>query len=153
MQAHPCLFILTNLPQMVRAYTLFASEGNIVNPTLLYYSNEHENDLRVMSVEAASSVKKMLQLSSKANPNSTFANWDMSIASKSTLVKGMLTIKNETIEKVPEPDVAALIAILPANEPKYVVGILHEFPHNKGVDADVSASPVVAEMFTDFIIK
>lgn len=151
MQMQPGVYLETNLVQVLKSYTPFANDGEVSIPRLLYSSNHHKDSSRVISLEAANKIKHMLELSAKANPNSAFSNWSVTVASKSSLIKGLHETNPQTSEKSPRKDVATLVAILPADKPKYLVGVLLEFPRNKGVDADVSAQPVVINLMGNYL--
>lgn len=151
MQLQPGRRIETNMLQILKAYTPFANGGEISIPRLLHSSNHHTESTRVISLETANKIKNMLELSAKANPESAFSNWSVTVASKSSLIKGLYETNPETSVKSPRNDVATLIAILPANKPKYLVGVLLEFPRNKGVDADVSAQPIVINLMGNYL--
>jgi cell division protein FtsI/penicillin-binding protein 2 len=51
-----------------------------------------------------------------------------------------------TGEKTPRADTSAFIGMLPANRPKWLVGVLLEFDHGKAKFAGLSAAPMFAAL-------
>ena len=147
MQAMPGNSIETNLMQVLKAYTPIATSGYIGIPTMLVSPDQNRNAQRVLSRETAAALRQALQLATSKHGTAPMAQVPgTTVAGKTATMTGGFWTDERTGEKTPRADTSAFIGMLPANRPRWLVGVLLEFDHGKAKVAGLSAAPVFAAL-------
>ena len=154
MQAMPGNSIETNLMQVLKAYTPIATTGYFGIPTMLDSSNQNRNIQRVLSRETAAALRQALQLATSQHGTAPMAQVSgTTVAGKTATMTGGFWTDERTGEKIPRSDTSAFIGMLPANRPKWLVGVLLEFEHGKAKFAGLSAAPMFSELAQKALLK
>lgn len=147
MQAMPGNSIETNLMQVLKAYAPIATSGYIGIPTMLASPVQKRYSKRVLSSETAYTLRNALQLATSKYGTAPMAQVPgTTVAGKTATMTGGFYTDERTGEKSPRSDTSAFIGMLPANRPKWLVGVLLEFDHGKAKFAGLSAAPMFAAL-------
>lgn len=147
MQALPGNSIETNLMQVLKAYMPIATSGHLHIPTMLVRSDLNTNSKRVFSRETAEALRNALQMATSQIGTAPMAQVpSTTVAGKTATMTGGFWTDERTWKKVPRSDTSAFVGMLPANQPKWLVGVLLEFDHGKAKIAGLSAAPMFAAL-------
>ena len=105
--------ISVNLVQLARAYSIFATDGE-VKPVTLLKTDGHVAGRPVLKPETARAVRKMLEMATK--PGGT--------APKAQVVGYRVAGKTGTGEVVGKRDTSWFVSYAPANRPRWVVSVV-----------------------------
>lgn len=140
MHAQPGLYIDINLLQALRAYLPLANGGRLGRIRLLE-SAETTPQVRILS---AGTVKAMRDiLTAAAGPTGT--------APLAQLPGGVVAGKTGTIVASNGSPVAAFIGMAPADNPRWLIGVLLEFPKEQTKLAANTAAPIFARLLAKII--
>jgi cell division protein FtsI (penicillin-binding protein 3) len=147
MNAAPGNSIETNLMQVLKAYTPIATSGYIGIPTMLASPDQNRSAQRVLSRETAEALRHALRLATSKHGTAPMAQVPgTTVAGKTATMTGGFWTDERTGEKTPRADTSAFIGMLPANRPRWLVGVLLEFDRGKAKFAGLSAAPMFAAL-------
>ncbi len=147
MQAMPGNSIEANLMQVLKAYTPIATSGHLLTPTMLARSDLNTYNKQVLSRKTAEALRHSLQIATSQHGTAPMAQVSgTTVAGKTATMTGGFWIDERTGRKISRSDTSAFIGMLPANRPKWLVGVLLEFEHGKAKLAGLSAAPMFAAL-------
>lgn len=146
MLASPGMHIETNLLQVTKAYLPIARNGEL--PSLSLLKNKTIGDplrVRVLSSETATSIRKMLQ--DAASPYGTAPKAQVtgvSVAGKTASITESSSISDEGL--MTRPATGAFVGMAPAENPRFLIGVMLLFPRESVRFGGETAAPVFAEI-------
>lgn len=140
MHAQPGRYIETNLLQAMRAYLPLANGGRLGRPSLLEGAASPPQ-ARVLSASTVDAIRDIL--TTAAGPTGT--------APLAQLPGVMVAGKTGTIVATNGQPVAAFIGMAPAGNPRWLIGVLLEFPKQQTRLAGNTAAPVFAAILSKII--
>lgn len=142
MHAQPGLHITTNLVQAMRAYLPLANGGRLTHVSLLETNTSTAaSSVRVLSEATVKAMRDIL--CSAAGPTGT--------APLAQLPDVMVAGKTGTTVATNGHPVAAFIGMAPADNPRWLIGVLLEFRHQRIQLAGSTAAPVFARLLAKII--
>jgi len=147
MQATPGNSIEANLMQVLKAYMPIATSGYSGTPTMLAAPDQNRYAQRVLSRETAEALRQALQLATSKHGTAPMSQVSgTTVAGKTATMTGGFWTDARTGEKIRRSDTSAFVGMLPANRPKWLVGVLLEFDHGKAKIAGLSAAPMFSAL-------
>ncbi|UCV22542.1 peptidoglycan D,D-transpeptidase FtsI family protein [Ferribacterium limneticum] len=142
MHAQPGLHITTNLLQAMRAYLPLANGGKLEHLSLIESSTPGRgHSTRILSESTVKTMRDILN--SAAGPTGT--------APLAQVPGVMVAGKTGTTIASNGHPVTAFIGMAPAEQPRYLIGVLLEFPDNQIKLAGNTAAPVFARLVEKII--
>lgn len=142
MHAQPGQYITTNLMQAMRTYLPFANGGKLERLSLIESSAPgREHSTRILSENTLKAMRDILNAA--AGPTGT--------APLAQVPGVMVAGKTGTTIASNGHPVAAFIGMAPAEQPRYLIGLLLEFPGNQIKLAGSTAAPVFARLLEKII--
>lgn len=147
MHATPGQFIETNLMQVLKAYLPIAASGYLRTPTLLASSHGDMYGKRALSPETAATMRQALKLAVSDRGTAPLAQVSgASVAGKTATMMGNFWTAPASSKRLWRSDTSVFVGMLPAEQPKWLVGVLLEFAPGQGRVAGLSTAPVFAQV-------
>lgn len=144
MHAQPGQHITTNLLQAMRAYLPLANGGKLERLSLIESSAPgREHSTRILSESTVKAMRELL--SAAAGPTGT--------APLAQVPGVMVAGKTGTTIASNGHQVAAFLGMAPSEQPRYLIGVLLEFPGNQIKLAGNTAAPVFARLLEKIILS
>lgn len=147
MHATPGQSIETNLMQVLKAYLPIAASGYLRIPTLLASSHGEMYGKRVLSPETAATIRQALKLGASDRGTAPLAQVSgATVAGKTATMTGNFWRDPVSGKKLPRSDTSVFVGMLPAEQPKWLVGVMLEYQAGKAELAGLSTAPMFAHL-------
>ncbi len=150
MHANPGQAIDTNLMQLLKAYLPIATTGYLRTPTMLTAQHGNRYAKRVLTAETAGEVRQALQHAIADRDAEVLAlATGASVSGKSATLSGNFWVDPDTGKKQKISDKSVYIGMMPAEHPRWLVGVMLEYEHGKAPVSGQSTLRVFAKVAKD----
>ncbi|MBK6594241.1 MAG: hypothetical protein IPG23_16950 [Burkholderiales bacterium] len=150
MHANPGQAIDTNLLQVLKAYLPIATAGYLRTPTMLTAQHGNRYAKRVLTAETAGEVRQALQHAIADRDAEVLAlATGASVSGKSATLSGNFWVDPDTGKKQKISDKSVYIGMMPAEHPRWLVGVMLEYEHGKAPVSGQSTLRVFAKVAKD----